>query len=274
MFHAADKSIAEEVYRNFSNLIFENREMEVVHNPYDQEVREVTAIETGDIQQLKKSWAENYTGKLGTLAKNELRNAKNLGIVIVTLASRAAIRGGISPETAFSMSDSYIQKIEELTDTENVYSLMRNCELCYTQMVREYRDSQDGKRKEQRNPLVNKCKEYIFSHLHEKISIQIIGQELGMNPNYLSECFKQYEGVTMKQFILNEKIKLAKNLLIYSQYSYIEIASYLGFSSQSHLGKIFKKATGSTLGQYRAEYGVKTFRKSDIEDSFIKNQKN
>lgn len=46
-----------------------------------------------------------------------------------------------------------------------------------------------------------------------------------------------------------------KYLLAYSPYSYIEIATYLGFSSQSHLGKVFKKYTGMTLRQYRGKYG-------------------
>ena len=110
-----------------------------------------------------------------------------------------------------------------------------------------------------KNPLVRQCKDYIFSHLHEKLCIRDIARELGMNANYLSECFKQYEGISMKNFILQEKIRLAKNLLIHTQDSYITIAESLSFSSQSHLGKEFKKETGFTLRQYREMYGIKDF---------------
>ncbi|MGF0017119.1 helix-turn-helix domain-containing protein [Sporofaciens sp. SGI.106] len=63
----------------------------------------------------------------------------------------------------------------------------------------------------------------------------------------------------MTKFIQKEKISLAKNLLIYSHYSYIEIATYLGYSSQSHLGKQFKEETGFTLRKYRELYGMKDF---------------
>lgn len=70
----------------------------VHHNPYDQEMREFGSIENGDLIQLEKSLQEDYDGTIGTLAKDPLRNLKNLGIVLVTLASRAAIRGGLSPE--------------------------------------------------------------------------------------------------------------------------------------------------------------------------------
>ena len=77
---------------------------------------------------------------------------------------------------------------------------------------------------------------------------------LHLNANYLSELFKKYENITLTDFILKEKVKLARNLLSYSPYSYIEIATYLGFSSQSHLGKVFKKYTGMTMRQYREKY--------------------
>ena len=79
----------------------------------DQEIREAASIRNGDPEQLKRAWEEDYTGKLGVLAKTTLRNFQNLGIVLVTLGSRAAMEGGVTPELAYSLSDSYIQKIEE-----------------------------------------------------------------------------------------------------------------------------------------------------------------
>lgn len=75
-----------------------------------------------------------------------------------------------------------------------------------------------------------------------------------MHPNYLSSVFKEHEGISLYQYVLDEKINLVKNLLIYSTYTFSEIASYLGFSSQSHLGKVFKKLTGTTLQQYKNKY--------------------
>lgn len=60
--------------------------------------------------------------------------------------------------------------------------------------------------------------------------------------------------MSLYQYILSEKMALVENLLIYSDYSLIEISSYLGFSSQSHLGKLFKKAVGMTPQQYRNTY--------------------
>lgn len=246
----------EEIMTDYSNLIFQRQEMNEPHNPYDQELREFSSVENGDLEMLRKSINEDYNGKLGTLAKNELRNAKNIGIVLMTLASRAAIRGGLLPEIAYSMSDVYIQKIEEMTDSAVIFSRIRQYEMEYTQMVADLKAQASSEKKQEPNIWTEQAKDYIFRHLHEKIRIQDIAEHLHLNANYLSELFKEHEKITLTDFILKEKVKLTKNLLTYSPYSYIEIATYLGFSSQSHLGKVFRKYTGMTLRKYRETYGV------------------
>ena len=245
------------VQKHFNDILFENHENNVHHNPYDQEMREFGSIENGDQIQLEKSLQEDYDGTIGTLAKDPLRNLKNLGIVLVTLASRAAIRGGLSPEISFSLSDSYIQQIEECKDLALVAPLAHKAEFQYAEMVHEIKEKQKGILKKQKNPRINKCKDFIFSHLHDRITLEDLAAEADCNPNYLSQLFKECEGISISGYILQEKINRAKNLLIYSDYSYIEIATYLGFSSQSHLGTQFKKHTGYTLRQYREIYGRK-----------------
>lgn len=245
------------VQKHFNDILFENHENNVHHNPYDQEMREFGSIENGDLIQLEKSLQEDYDGTIGTLAKDPLRNLKNLGIVLVTLASRAAIRGGLSPEISFSLSDSYIQQIEECKDLALVAPLAHKAEFQYAEMVHEIKEKQKGILKKQKNLRINKCKDFIFSHLHDRITLEDLAAEADCNPNYLSQLFKECEGISISGYILQEKINRAKNLLIYSDYSYIEIATYLGFSSQSHLGTQFKKHTGYTLRQYREIYGRK-----------------
>ena len=245
------------VQNHFNDILFENHENNVHHNPYDQEMREFGSIENGDLIQLEKSLQEDYDGTIGTLAKDPLRNLKNLGIVLVTLASRAAIRGGLSPEISFSLSDSYIQQIEECKDLALVAPLAHKAEFQYAEMVHEIKEKQKGILKKQKNPRINKCKDFIFSHLPDRITLEDLAAEADCNPNYLSQLFKECEGISISGYILQEKINRAKNLLIYSDYSYIEIATYLGFSSQSHLGTQFKKHTGYTLRQYREIYGRK-----------------
>ena len=160
------------VQKHFNDILFENNENNIHHNPYDQEMREFGSIENGDLIQLEKSMQEDYDGTIGTLAKDPLRNLKNLGIVLVTLASRAAIRGGLSPEISFSLSDSYIQQIEECKDLALVAPLAHKAEFQYAEMVHEIKEKQKGILKKQKNPRINKCKDFIFSHLHDRITLE------------------------------------------------------------------------------------------------------
>lgn len=256
-----DDQIKYTVQEHFVKIVFENQEQGSRHNPYGQEVREVAAIRNGDLEALKQSWAEDYTGKLGVVAKTPLRNHQNLGIILVTLASRAAMEGGVMPEIAYSFSDSYINKIEEAVSPEAALSLGRQAEYHYACLVQEAKKERTlPETVRNTNSNISLCKDYIFSHLHEKIRISDIAKELYLNPNYLSDLFRKAEGITISGYILQEKLKLVKNMLIYSRYSYNEIASHLGFSSQSHLGMRFRKHTGMTLHQYRETYGRKEFQ--------------
>ncbi|MFV0466818.1 MAG: helix-turn-helix transcriptional regulator [Lachnospiraceae bacterium] len=245
------------VNSSYSESLFHHREAGVTHNPYDQEKREVESIRSGDEEGLLNSWNEDYEGVLGILAKDPLRHNKNLGIVLVTLGSRAAMEGGVIPELAYSLSDIYINRIEEAKNPEEAFLLGRDAELHYTRMVREYRSSRKDDSQAAENHHISKCKDYIFSHLHDKLTVIEIADHLNLNSSYLSSLFKKWEMISITDFILSEKVKLAQNMLIYSQYDFIEIATYLGFSSQSHLGKVFRKYTGMTPGAYRNTKGVR-----------------
>lgn len=258
-----DFQIEEHAEKYFSELVFQNREQGKTHNPYDQEIREFSSIEHGDLEQLKRSLEEDYTGEIGTLAKDPLRHTKNLAIVLITLASRAAIRGGVLSELSFSLSDTYIQQVEECNDIPALIHLAHSAEFHYAQMVHDLKEGKSKNAEKDSSFHINRCKDYIFSHLHGKISVCEIAENLKLNPNYLSGLFQKCEHVTISEFIQKEKIRLVKNLLIYSQYTYAEIAAYLGYSSQSHLGKQFKKYTGLTPGKYREKYGRKEFAEED-----------
>lgn len=245
--------------KSYSELVFQNRESGKKHNSYGQEQREQYSIEQGDLNLLQKSLEEDYIGQLGIVSKDPLRNYKYLAVVVISLACRSAIRGGLTPELAFSLSDSYIQGIDECTTQIQVMHLFRAAEFQYAKMVQELK--QQKQKKAEKNPYIEQCKDFIFSHLHEKLEVTNIAEYLCLNTSYLSELFHEYEGLTLKTYIQQKKVELAKNLLIYSQYTYSEIAAYLGYSSQSYFGKNFKQITGYTPGQYRKEFASPKFIK-------------
>lgn len=145
-------------------------------------------------------------------------------------------------------------KIEELKDITDIQVLVEGAEAHFATMVQALHRTPEPEKELLRHPMVDKSKDYIYANLHEKIVLNDVAALVGTNPCYLSELFKRYEGISFSEFVFREKIDLAKNLLLYSSASYGEIAANLGFSSQSHLGKQFKKLTGMTLMQFRNQF--------------------
>lgn len=243
-----------QIKASYMRKIFDNGENNFVHNTYNHEMREVEAVERGKLKELKQIIDENYTGHYGNLSHNPLRQEIDMGIIVVTLASRAAIRGGVSYETAFSLSDSSINLLESCRDVVAARHIYRQAELEYCRLVSEQNSMAKSDAKNEENKHISHCKDYIYSHLHSKLTVQDIASAIGLEPNYLSALFRKYEKITLKQYIIRAKINLVENLLTYSQYSYSEIASYLCFSSQSHMTEQFRKVTGMTPRSYREKY--------------------
>lgn len=244
----------QDVNKNYYNILFHNRENGTTHNSYSQEQRMLKSIETGNLEMLTLCRNEEVEGNYGVMAASEERSVKNVCVSAVTLISRAAIRGGVHPELAFSLCDSYVMEIERVTNLMNLKPLVEEAKTKFATMVRELKSRQANQENPNYHPLVNKCKDYIFAHLHEKLSLQTIASELNVNPNYLSMLFQKCENVSFSEFVMREKVELAKAMLVYTSFSYAEIAFQLSFSSQSHFGKNFLSLTGMTPKQYRNHF--------------------
>lgn len=240
-----EQMLQEKIHRVF----YDFQESGAVHNPYGQEQREQESIRTGDLEKLYHSFDETYVGEIGTLAREPLRQAKNLAIVLITLASRSAIAGGVLPEVAFSMSDAFIHRVEEMNNVGEVTALARQAEVEFCTAVRNLPSGGAN------NALIGRCKDLIVSRLHSRLSVNELAGCLQVTPSHLSHLFIREEGIKLTDYIAQEKIREAKNHLVYTDDSYEAIAFSLGFASQSHFGQVFKRWADMTPKQYREAYG-------------------
>ena len=69
--------------------------------------------------------------------------------------------------------------------------------------------------------------------------------------NYLSGIFSDVEGITIEQYLINQKIEKVKELLVYDELTLSEIANQLNYSSVQHLSTQFKKTTGLTPSHFK-----------------------
>lgn len=147
------------------------------------------------------------------------------------------------------MSDISIQKVEETFDLQKVLLIGDNLLFSLVDRMNENRESAHSK-------AVNTCKNYIFNHIFEQISIKDLADLVHLNPVYLSQLFKKETNKPIGKYIQEEKIKEAQKLLIQTDYSVADICMLLHFNNQSHFSSLFKKFTGVTPNQYRKIHSI------------------
>lgn len=94
--------------------------------------------------------------------------------------------------------------------------------------------------------------DFIEAHLDEEVTLARLADEACLSPFHFARAFKAVTGATPHRYLTDRRIERAKALIGAGRLSLAAVASATGFSSQAHLTKSFKQATGSTPGAWRA----------------------
>lgn len=226
---------------------YEAKEMEAFHNTYHYERLYLDYIRSGNVEGLKNFFANAFSIQAGRIADNTLRQTRNLLIVSATLATRCAIEGGLDTESAYQLSDIYIQESEKLQDTRDIHQLQYEMMLDFTRRVAQAQVPRDTASD------IQQCIQYIKQHTNQAISTSDVAASVGRSRSYLSRRFKEELGFHMGEFIMRCKLEEAKALLAYTDKPISEISSYLCFSSQAYFQNLFKKKYGITPNAYRRQ---------------------
>lgn len=229
---------------------FQARDIPSSHGTYVLEQRFLSHVEKGNIHysdeddQFYLQASDNHV--VGTLCPGDpLRQAKDEAIVATTLVTRAAIRGGMIPESAYSLSDYYIQAVENSPEIHEVQDIHQ----------RMFRDFTERVHKIQENPRlslpIQSCQAYIQKHLGESLSMELLSRISGYTPHYLSSRFREETGQSIKSYITEQKLEAACLLLKNSSLDMAEISERLNFTNPSYFSAMFKKKMGMTPTEYR-----------------------
>lgn len=93
--------------------------------------------------------------------------------------------------------------------------------------------------------------DYINDYLDQEIKLTDLATLLGMSQFHFCHLFKQTVATTPYQYLLQQRIERAKQLLKQTDQPIAEIAFMCGFNSHSHLSKQFRHLTGMTPKAYR-----------------------
>ena len=95
---------------------------------------------------------------------------------------------------------------------------------------------------------------YLQEHLAEEMSLSVLADEFHLNPQYISQLFRNEIGVNFLAYLTNIRIEKAKKLLLSTPLSVAEVAERAGYGDYRVFTKVFKKSEGVTPSQYRREF--------------------
>ncbi len=232
---------------------FRQREKSEAHRALEDEFSFYEAVKNGDLDFVRKNCENNdfaAAAGMGILSADQLQNIRYHFIITAALVTRFCAEGGMELEQAYGLSDFYIKRMDKLRSMEDIVQLHHVMVLDFAEKMNSLRE-----RPEMSKP-VRAAVDYIYLHLHSKITLDELAAHSGVSGGYLSKLFKKETGISVTEYVTMLKIEEAQRLLKYSDMNIVDIANYLAFASQSYFVHVFHEKTGITPKKYREKmYG-------------------
>lgn len=235
------------------------------HRPLSEEQLFFHAVSSGDIDFVRENCKQQRFAEsdgVGRLSRDPVTNLKYHFVITTAFVSRLCIESGMEMEQALRLSDFYILRLDNLHTCQAVINLHDHMVLDFTGKMHIL------KRSSRLSKPVTICIDYIYIHIKERITVEDLAEYSGLSASYLSRLFKKETGVSVSDYVREKKIEKAQHLLKFCDFSLVEIANYLSFSSQSHFIQLFKDFTGMTPKKYRdlyssSDWNVTSIKKGD-----------
>ena len=222
-------------------------ETPVPPHSYEREQEMLSCVRHGDPDRLAALPPLRVPAVQGPSVEDPFRKFLYDMIALTTLITRSAIEGGMHAETAYTLSDLYLRRLDAARSTAELVELGRRILNDFTLKVRETRDAAAS----QCSPPVRRCMEYVRNHLHESVSLDDAAAAAGLNAKYLSRLFLRETGRKFSSFVQLERVREAQKLLAHTDMPLQAVGATLCFSSQSYFTKVFVRYTGATPQKYR-----------------------
>lgn len=119
-------------------------------------------------------------------------------------------------------------------------------------MFKENLTEADENSEEEQRPIV-KITRYLQEHMEDDISLSTLAERFYLNPQYISQLFRNEIGVGFLVYLTSIRMEKAKQLLVSTSLTITEIADRVGYGDYRVFTKVFKKSEGVTPSQYRRE---------------------
>lgn len=202
-----------------------------------QAVYDGNTVHIGDI-------ASEYISSIGAMIGDNVTYAKSCAGFIFAQISAVATINGLSDDRAHRLKKGYYYSLDDAKSVPKVLTLINSFILDFTEAVFQ------TKKISRYSLLVQEICAYIYLNIGEKLTVQRIADHFHFSESHVSHKFKKETGLSIMEYFTDMRISEAK-IMLHQNISIVEISNILGFTSQSHFSRIFRKKTGMTPGTFR-----------------------
>ncbi|MCH3987246.1 MAG: AraC family transcriptional regulator [Lachnospiraceae bacterium] len=235
----------------FSNLkkdetaASETREIDYA-DYWNKENTIINFVRTGDIYYKSKIPSASFSlQNIHPATERDLERIRQYTIAFIGQCVRAAIDGGLSPDTAFGRGNVYMNN---LATSKTFAELMSVCHSGFEDFLNSVHDA---KKMPEHSDAIKACIAYIKSHPDEPLGIEYLAEKIGYSKYYLSKKFKAEVGMSVNSYIKKTRIEKAAYLLVSDKMDIQDISDLLHFGNRNFFTKVFKEETGMNPAAYR-----------------------
>ncbi|MGN0465430.1 MAG: AraC family transcriptional regulator [Lachnospiraceae bacterium] len=255
MINDNDSTIWHEFQNNFFNISdfpFEN--IYIIEKRYQTENELLNAVRNSNEKQALELIEKLHQFYSSERITDKLKDKKNYSITLNTLLRKAAEQACVHPIHIDSISNSHVKHIEHFTNIDELLAYHQQMIIDYCRLIRRYT-------LRKHSLLIQRVLTYIDTNLCADLSLKAFSKSLCVNASYLSSLFKKEMGVSLTEYVNQERIFHAQRLLVSTNLPLKSVANECGIPDIYYFSRIFKKISGMTPKRFRE---TKTFNDAGL----------
>jgi two-component system response regulator YesN len=171
------------------------------------------------------------------------RSHEHIGILkarvleIIFIIARAAVEAGANLEEILGFNYQCIQNLSKDDSQEALYYFLIKAFEQLFEIIYQNRNIQHTR-------VFTRAKEYIWGNYNKGITLKRLAEAVGISPYYLSHLFRKEMNISFLEYLTSVRLSIAKNLLINTTMTVMDICLEVGYQDPSHFAKMFKKKEG------------------------------
>lgn len=239
-----DMTIQQEPYIPSNNIV---THIHNVEHTYYHESMLMHYVSEGDLTNAMREANYFFKTPLNNRSKDLLMAHRGILYTSNTLLRKTAQNIGIHPLFLDEISSKFARQVSSCKSHNQLDTTFLTMVADYCTLCRDHKNDHYSE-------LIQKIIHYILSNISADLTPSNIASFVSFSPSYIARKFKDEVGMTLVNYITEQRIRIAKDLLLKQNMQVQDIASYVGIEDWNYFTKLFKKYTGSTPSNYRKSH--------------------